>query len=129
MATLSSRNPLLVTFFECLPAAVILTLLAAFRMGGLPPVRDLFAGGHCWDPSPTEPACCFTLSPCEPWGQRGPPRLQALGRWPAPCCRSSCSEHLSHGVVVAAIGLTAAAILVVGRDDERRSLAWEASEQ
>jgi drug/metabolite transporter (DMT)-like permease len=31
-------------------------------------------------------------------------------------------------IVVAALGLTAAAIVVVGRDDERRSLGWEAAE-
>jgi hypothetical protein len=32
-------------------------------------------------------------------------------------------------IVVAALVLTAAAILVVGRDDERRSLAWETAER
>ncbi len=41
VATLSSRNPLVVTLFECLPAAVVLTLVAALRTGGLPPARDL----------------------------------------------------------------------------------------
>jgi drug/metabolite transporter (DMT)-like permease len=128
VTTLSSRDPLLVTLFECLPAALTLTLVAAFRMGGLPPVRDLLLGMLLGSVSNGAGLLLYFVS-LRTMGAARTAAFAGIGPLAGALLSLVLFRTPVTWVVVAALGLTAAAIFVVGRDDERRSLAWEAVER
>jgi drug/metabolite transporter (DMT)-like permease len=127
VTTLSSRDPLLVTLIECLPAAVILTLVGAFRMGGLPPVRDLLLGVLLGSVSNGVGLLLYFVS-LRTMGAARTAAFAGVGPLAGALLSLVLFRTPVTWVVVAALGLTAAAVLVVGRDDERRSLAWETVE-
>jgi drug/metabolite transporter (DMT)-like permease len=128
VTTLSSRDPLLVTLIECLPAAVILTLVAAFRVGGLPPVRDLLLGILLGSVSNGAGLLLYFVS-LRTMGAARTAAFAGVGPLAGALLSLVLFRTPVTWVVVAALVLTSAAIVVVGRDDERRSLAWEAVER
>lgn len=128
VTTLSSRDPLLVTLIECLPSAVILTLVGTFRTGGLPPVRDLLLGILLGSVSNGVGLLLYFVS-LRTMGAARTAAFAGVGPLAGALLSLVLFRTPVTWVVVAALGLTAAAVLVVGRDDERRSLAWETVER
>lgn len=128
VTTLSSRDPLLITLFECLPAALTLTLVAAVRMGGLPPVRDLLLGILLGSVS-NGAGLLFYFVSLRTMGAARTAAFAGVGPLAGALLSLVLFRMPVTWIVVAALGLTAAAIVVVGRDDERRSLGWETAER
>ncbi len=62
MATLFSRDSLLVRFVECLPIALILSRWWPLSARAARPQCAV----SCWDPCPMEPAFCSVSCPCGP---------------------------------------------------------------
>ena len=123
VTTLSSRDPLLVTLVECLPAALILTLVGAFRMGGLPPVRDLLLaillGSMC-----NGAGLLLYFMSLRSMGAARTAAFAGVGPLAGALLSLVMFRMPVTWAVVAAFGLTAVAVLVVGYDDHRHSLAW-----
>jgi drug/metabolite transporter (DMT)-like permease len=128
VTTLTSRDPLLITLIECVPAAVILTLVGAFRMGGLPATSDLLWGILLGSVSNGVGLLLFFVS-LRTMGAARTAAFAGVGPLAGALLSLVLFRTPVTWVIVAALGLTAAAVFVVGRDDERRSLAWEAVEQ
>jgi drug/metabolite transporter (DMT)-like permease len=128
VTTLSSRDPLMVTLLECLPAALTLTLVAAFRVGGLPPVRDLLLGMLLGSVCNGAGLLLYFMS-LRTMGAARTAAFAGVGPLAGALLSLVVFRTPVTWVVVAALGLTAAAILVVGRDDEWCSLVWETVER
>jgi drug/metabolite transporter (DMT)-like permease len=128
VTTLSSRDPLLITLIECVPAALILTLVGAFRMGGLPASRDLLLGILLGSVSNGIGLLLFFVS-LRTMGAARTAAFAGVGPLAGALLSLVLFQTPVTWTVLAALGLTAAAVFVVGRDDERRSLAWEAVER
>jgi drug/metabolite transporter (DMT)-like permease len=128
VTTLSSRNPLVVTLIECLPAAATLSLVAALRVGGPPPVRDLLLGVLLGSFSNGAGLLLYFAS-LRTMGAARTAAFAGVGPLAGALLSLVLFRTPVTWVVVAALVLTAAAILVVGRDDERRSLVRETAER
>ena len=128
VTTLSSRDPLLVMLVECLPAALILTLVAAFRVGGLPPVRDLLLGILLGSVSNGAGLLLYFVS-LRIMGAARTAAFAGVGPLAGALLSLVLFRTPVTWVVVAALGLTAAAVLVAGHDDQRRSLVGETAER
>ncbi|MHB8106939.1 MAG: DMT family transporter [Candidatus Cryosericum sp.] len=124
VTTLSSRNPLVVTLMECLPAAITLSLVAALRAGGLPPVRDLLLGVLLGSFSNGVGLLLYFAS-LRTMGAARTAAFAGVGPLAGALLSLVLFRTAVTWIVVAALGLTGAAILAVGRDDERRSLVQE----
>ena len=124
VSTLSDRNPVLVTFIECVPSAVLLTLAGALRLGGLPPLRDLLLGVALGSVSNGAGLLLFFLS-LEAMGPARTGAFAGIGPLTGAVLSLVLFRTPLDWRVLAGLVLTAAAVLVVGRDDERRQLAGE----
>jgi len=102
--------------------------VAAFRVGGLPPVRDLLLGVLLGSVSNGAGLLLYFVS-LRTMGAARTAAFAGVGPLAGALLSLVLFSTPVTWVVVAALGLTAAAIFVVGRDDERRSLAWEAVER
>lgn len=128
VTTLSSRDPLLVTLIECLPAALTLTVWAAIRMSGLPPMRDLMLGILLGSVSNGAGLLLYFVS-LRAMGAARTAAFAGVGPLAGALLSLVLFRTPVTWTIAAALGLTAAAVVVVGRDGQRRSLAWETVER
>lgn len=128
VTTLSSRDPLMVMLIECLPAALVLTLVAAFRTGGLPPARDFLLGILLGSISNGAGLLLFFVS-LRTMGAARTAAFAGIGPLAGALLSLVLFKTPVTWTVVAALGLTATAVVVTGRDDHRRNLAWEAAQR
>ncbi len=124
VSTLSDRDPILVTFIECVPSAVLLTMVAALRVGGLPPMGDLLLGVALGSVSNGAGLLLFFLS-LEAMGPARTGAFAGIGPLTGAVLSLAVFRTPVDWRVLAGLVLTAAAVLVVGRDDEQRQFAAE----
>ena len=128
VTTLSTRDPLLITLIECVPAAVILTGLGIVRTGGLPPVHELLLATLLGFICNGAGLLLFFFS-LRTMGAARTAAFAGVGPLAGALVSLVLFRTPITWSVLVALGLTAAAVFVVGRDGGRQSLAWEATER
>lgn len=126
VTTLSSHDPLLITLIECVPAAVILTLAGAFRMGSLPPVHDLLLGMLLGFISNGVGLLLFFFS-LRTMGAARTAAFAGVGPLAGALVSLALFQTPITRGILAALGLTAVAVFIVGHNRDGSLLDAEAA--